>query len=422
MSLSRLATKTFLNDLLIRNLQPPAKGDVFVSDARTPGFGIRVTSRGIKSFYYRCRERGAARRIHLGQYPETKLAEARSLAEQKRVDLKATARANDLGLPQPLKGETLLFPEALEEYDVLYCAINNRPSTRTEKMRLLRSTFKEPWKAKTLASIARSDVQDIIDAIIKHGNPSAANHALQYVKSFFSYCVERGYLKVSPCEKYKKPAKAAERKRVLLPKEILAVWTAAHTHGFPYGTITQLALLTAQRRGEIAGMTWNEIDFDEKIWHIPPHRAKNNEPQDVPLSGMALSLLLEVKRLSELNETDSWQSDLVVFTECHEDWYEMETDYVFPARQSSLHVRSFSKPMTTIARLSKVPDWTLHDLRRTATTYMGKLGVPRLIQKKILNHSNSTVTDIYDRYDYLKERREALELWATHLKKLVTPK
>ena len=165
------------------------------------------------------------------------------------------------------------------------------------------------------------------------------------------------------------------------------------TIGYPFGTLVNLLMLTAQRRGEVAGMRWSELYLDKRQWLIPCERTKNKRAHMLPLSDAAVELLTAVPRL---NGT-----------------------LVFPARGREMEVMSgFSKMKPKLEAICPIVAWGMHDLRRSAATGMARLGVPPHVVERVLNHSSGTfagVAGVYNRFEYAPEMRDALELWARHI-------
>src|SRR5437764_1383045 len=150
------------------------------------------------------------------------------------------------------------------------------------------------WGNRRIGDISKKDVTDAIDAIVKRGTPSAANHAFAAARGLFNWAVERGSIDRSPCEKLGLPTKATSRDRVLSEPEVVAVWNGADAIGFPFGRIVQLLLLTGQRRDEVAGLPWSELDLDQGLWSLPAERTKPGRPHQVPLSQKAIVVLRSV--------------------------------------------------------------------------------------------------------------------------------
>ena len=383
-----------LTDLLLRKLKGTEKR-IEVWDAKLPGFGVRIAPSGTKSFILLYRFRGQPRRLTLGRYPVLGLAEARDLAKEA---LNQVARGIDPSQGEEQGPDTYLFGEMVEEFVRLHCERRNRERTREETARILRADFLSRWKRRDIRDIGRKDIVEALDAIMERGAPIAANNALAAIRKFFNWCFERGVIAVSPCNGIKKPAKSQTRDRVLSDEELRAIWRASDTIGYPYGALVQLLMLTGQRRTEVATMRWRDIDLPSGVWTIPAELTKNGKPHLVPFSTLALARLASLPRLHEL--------------------------FVFPARGNEKSTFSgFSKLKAKTDRLSQVQGWTLHDLRRSAATHMGRLGVAPHVVERILNHESGSfrgVAGVYNRFQYLPEMREGLERWARHVEELVS--
>jgi integrase len=162
-----------------------------------------------------------------------------------------------------------LFPSAVDSFIDGYCKHHNRASTAAETERLLRAVYVPRWKTRRLQDLTKRDVLDVLDDIMAQNKPSAARHAFSTVRKFFSWCVERELIDLSPCLTIKPPAKANNRDRVLNDTELAAILEVSIRQGWPFGPIVQLLALTAQRRGEVVGMQWDEIDLVASVWTTP---------------------------------------------------------------------------------------------------------------------------------------------------------
>jgi integrase len=183
--------------------------------------------------------------------------------------------------------------------------------------------------------------------------------------------------------------KEQSRERVLSLDELRAIWNAADP-GCDYGVIVRLLMLTGQRREEVGGMRWSELDLDRGLWALPAERTNTGEAHVVPLSSQAVELLRGVERRPG-------------------------RDNVFGNGRGSYSGWSRSK-----ARLdgrAKVPDWRLHDLRRSLKSGLHELEISSDVTERILNHARRGVQKVYDRAQYLPARTRALQAWADHLLK-----
>jgi integrase len=149
-------------------------------------------------------------------------------------------------------------------------------------------------------------------------------------------------------------------------------------------------LITGQRRSEVSKMTWGELNLPERSWTLPKERTKAARRHEIPLSDIALSILAESPRLG---------------------------NYVFSAT-GARPVCDWPKAKASLDQLA-IPDWHVHDLRRTCATGLARCGADRITIGKILNHAENEVTAIYDRHSYGDEKREALDKWGEHLAGIV---
>jgi integrase len=336
----------------------------------------------------------------IGRYPTLGLAQAREIAKDALVDihkgidpLERPTSASDA----PAVRVTKAFSVVAERYITEYLNRRNKASTAKETARILRTDFERHWSKHNIANLSRMQVRARLEDILAKGTPSAATHAFAAIRAFFNWCVREGHLEVSPCLGLEKPARHASRDRVLTDQELMCVWQAAGEIGWPLGPIVHLLIMTAQRRGEVAGMRWQDVDLPSGLWTIPGELTKSNRAHSVPLTSFSRNLILTLPRL-------------------HDTW-------VFPARGDiDRPYIGFNKGKKRLDACLNLAPWTLHDLRRTTATGMAKRKVPPHVVERLLNHTTGTlggVAGVYNRFGYLDEMREALELWEKHLTILI---
>ena len=406
-----------LTDTGLRNLPAPAAGQVQHPDGKVPGFGIRVTKAGVKTFYFVYRFQGRSRRMTLGRYPHTPLKDARGKAHAARRSL---AKGED---PQVEESQPLGFSSALDEFVELYCKASNRASTAYETERILRAVFLKPWGTRLINTIGKSDILVITDRFMRAGKPSAANHAFSAARKFFNWCVDRGMIEISPCHTLNMPAPIGKRSTVIEDADLAVLWKAAANEvGYPFGTIFQLLTLTAQRRGEVCGMRWDELDLDAGLWNIPGSRTKNAQRHTVPLTPAVLEILEGLAPRAKKTKSDFVFPARGKPEQSYTGYSKgkRELDAAFDKRRREEAVAKGESPHE-IEDL----DWTLHDLRRTAATRMAELGILPHVVERVLNHVSGTfgrVAGIYNRFQYVDEMRDALTTWETHVLALTVPK
>jgi integrase len=234
----------------------------------------------------------------------------------------------------------------------------------------------------------------LISAIEQRGAPAAANKTLKSIKTFLRWCVGRAVLDQSPAEGVPLPAREVARDRVLDDDELARVILAARQIGGPYGGIVEFLALTGQRREEVACLTWQELDLARRVWTIPKSRTKNAKGHVVHLSDQSVALL---KRANQ-------QGPLVF------------------SLLGTRPFQEFSQAKRRLDQLSGVTSWRLHDLRRTCVSGMARLGVAPHVADKILNHQSGTISGVaavYQRHEFLDERRQALDLWGTYVRQVL---
>ena len=370
-----------LTDVAIRALKPPARGQRDYWDAKTPSFGVRVSQGGAKTFI----AKRANRRHTLGRFPVVSLQGARAAAKRLLADTYAIATPE------------ITFSDALDRFVATHCAQKNKPRTAKETERILRHDFLPPWRSSPLGAITRHDVSVIIDRMLDR--PSAANHAFTAVRTFFNWCIKRGYIVDSPCAGLSMPAKKSSRSRVLSEAELVAVWRAAESAGYPFGTIVQLLILTGQRRGEIAALDHAFINGKTRTITLPVELVKNRREHMFPYGPMAADILDSIPRRNS-------------------------TGFLFPARgYDDRPFCGFNKGKAALDRIAPIQPWTLHDLRRTLATHMAALGVAPHVVERLLNHASGTISGvaaIYNRYTFMPEMRHAIAKWEAWLTSLLS--
>lgn len=264
-----------------------------------------------------------------------------------------------------------------------------RTRTKKEVERVIRLQLLPHLSGRPLAEVRKRDMIAAIDAQAV-SSASNAHHLLSYSRRFFNWACARDLLDHSPCERVSGRlliGPQAFRQRILDQRELAAIWNAAGEIG-QFGTFVRLLLVTGQRRTEVAGMRWAEVqgrDTPHAIWVIPAARYKSGSDHRVPLSSLAIRLLRDLDRESAL---------------------------VFPSSVDGEHICGFSKGKARLDRMSGVEGWVLHDLRRTMRTRMAALGVADQIAELCLGHARKGLARVYDLHRYEDEMRDAFEQWA----------
>jgi len=373
---------------------PTPKSDVVYWDAGCPGFGVKITPKGRKVFIVLYRTGGAGsklRKYTVGPYGRVTLHQAR-VAAQKVFAAKLEGRD-----PAAEKRAARRRIVADRVEDLLETFIAQRLSQNRsggEIARLLRREIGRTWAGRSIHEISKRDVVEVVTAIEQRGAPVAANKALKATKTFLRWCVGRAVLDQSPAEGVPLPSKEVSRDRVLDDNELAQVILAARKIGGPYGGIVELLALTGQRREEIARLHREELDLARRIWIIPKSRTKNAKAHVVHLSGQSMAVL-----------------------KCAD----QRGPYVL-SLLGTKPFQEFSRAKRRLDQLSGVIGWRLHDLRRTCVSGMARLGVAPHVADKILNHQAGTISGVaavYQRHEFLLERKDALDRWGAHVAQIV---
>ncbi len=370
---------------------PPATTKRYeVRDQKVNGLHVRVSTTGAKVFYTMVRPSGQRRRVKIGPYPVVSLADARRKAME-------IARDVELGefdkTPDVPVETTPTLGEAIPEFIELYAKPRNKDWKRTESVL---HKF-DGLKNRPIDQIKRQDVNKVLDDIIDNGTPYRANRALSAIKKLMNWYIMRGDIETSPVALLRPPTLEVPRDRVLNDDEICRIWQHSNVEGYPFGPFLKLLMMTGQRRTEVSAMRWSELNLDDGIWELPASRVKNGRLHIVPLPPQAVDILRSLHRF-------------------------LDSDFVFTTTgRSAISGFGRLKERIDAAMPDGTPDWRFHDLRRTASTGMAKLGVLPHVIDAVTNHKSGVVSGVgatYNRYTYFDEKREALELWSENLTQL----
>jgi integrase len=382
--------KILMNDRAVAGLKPTPGQQVNYFDRGRPGFGVRVSPAGTKTFFVFYRVKGKLKNASLGTYPDTPLATARERATA------ATEKADD-GVDvvdEAREKRKHTWDTVGAEYIVQHA--KRRKRSWAEDDRNLRHQFPE-WAGRPISSIRRQHVRALVEAIVDRGAPIRANRILALIRKILNFAVDREYVETNVAARMAPPSPESSRERVLTEPEIRRLWTYLEAPPDSELPATdqrrrtlllaslKLRLITAQRDIEVVSLRWSDIDG--AWWTIPAAIAKNKLGHRVPLSNMALALLEKLRPSAG-------------------------EDYVF----EGIRGKRWRRNALVGAGLTDVRP---HDLRRTAATMMTSGGVPRFDVSKVLNHVEKGVTAVYDRSAYDGEKQRALNWWAAKLQAVI---
>ena len=368
---------------------PAGKKDRLVFDDEQRGLGVRVTAAGSKTFLAQYTVGSRKRRIPLGSTAAVSLADARRAVQD---ILGEVARGRDPATDRKTaavkaKQEALTLASLIDQWSDRHL-VHRRPRYAAEAVRALRHSFGKHLASPATALTPKA-TRAILNAIADTGRRSIARLTGAYGRACFAWALQSDLLADNPFAGIRiEPV--ASRERVLTDEELAAIWQA--TEGWkPYNGIVRLLLLTGQRREEVAGMLWSELDGELTAWTIPAARSKNRRAHVVPLSKQARAVLTGQFRIKD-------------------------DDRVFAG------FRGFAHAKLGLDAVSKVTDWRLHDLRRTLATGLQKLGIRLEVTEAVLNHvsgSRAGIVGVYQRHEWKDEKQSALAAWGERVAAIV---
>lgn len=378
-------------------------------DAAVPGLVLNVTDNGAKTYCVIFRDMdGRQREPRIGDAKIVTLKQARTAA----LDILSGAQLHGRD-PIAERRAARAHAEArrTRTFEKLSEAYFIETQQRKAASRITLETINDkkhlqPRFGQTpVAELTAEEIGSALLEIADTSGPAAANTGLEVIRQMLGFAVERGWIAQNVATGLK-PFPKRSRERVATAAELKVVWNAleaarteGRSDGFDAALALQLAILTLQRRSEIAGLHWREVDWGEKLWTIPGQRTKNKKgPHVVPLSASALRVL----KLS---------------------FGKREDGFAFASRSDeALDAKVMTRAFARLTKAIKIENLTVHDLRRTGATMLTseRLGVLGEIVSRILNHTppGPAITGVYNRNTYLPQKRAALDAWAIEVDRI----
>jgi integrase len=409
-----------LNDNQIRNAKP--KSNVYrLRDTNSVcrGFGVVVAPSGAKSFYlsFTSPEDGKRKQISLGKYPAIKLAEARRIALERRdkvtkgIDL---AREKQQEISTRMEQRTLgTFEDLLD----LYVADleEDRKRTSKEVRRIKNKDIPSHLLSRPAHKVSRDDILDVLATIAQRGAKVHSDNVRAYLRAAFELGIHaqsmtRWRRKAPSFDIQHNPVATIKRTLTRKPKgqralneaEVQELWTSTLLTPSMHLAL-KLILATGQRVEEVLHATRDEFDFKKNLWIIPGERRKTrghtSEPHLVPLTHIHLELVKEIQSTTNHQQL------------------------MFPARggESPRRYDSLTKAVSVFVKNSGMLSFSARDLRRTFKTLAGSMNIPLEMRNRLQGHALVDVGSVYyDRYDYLEQKRAAMERWSSGLTEIVS--
>jgi integrase len=376
-------------------------GDSLVDD-QVRGFVIRRLRTGSISYGLRYSLGGQQKWLSLGLHGRLTPSEARELAQQRAGEV-AAGRDPVSENASKKAADANTVNGVLDAFTERHVRKNLRSADEVE--RVFRVYVRPRIGAKSIYELRRRDVVEMLDAVEDAGAPVMADRVLAHTRKAFNWWAARDDTFVPPIVRGMARTKPAERarKRILDDQELRDVWRVLDTAEVPpcYPTYVRSLLLTAQRRDEVARMNWSEIEGD--TWTIPAERYKTGMENVVPLTNAVLQLLRKPSNGGFVFSTTNGELAFSGFS---------KSKHALDKTIAMLRKREKRKPM---------PHWTLHDLRRTARSLMSRAGVSADIAERVLGHKISGVRGVYDRHEYVAEKRDALQRLSGLIERILNP-
>jgi integrase len=400
--------KTVVDDL--RQRAVAAGKAIYCWDSDLTGFGVVATKAGKASYFieYRIGGRGTPnRRVSIGKHGPFTPDEARKTARKRLGEVAAGTDVAQAKKDERLKLKAGTFKEVAEKY----LETESKDTSHWREMRrVLERDAYSAWGSQPIATITKQQIRAQLDKAKRRAH-SGERKLYVALNGLFQWGCERDMPPVNPMSGIAAPPPGKKRKRVLDVDEIKAYWLATGELHEPFRSLYRLFLLLGQRREEVAGMTWEELDLESNAWRLPPleevqpKRTKNGQEHIVDLSPQVLAILEALP-----NERKG-----LLFTTTGKT--PVAGDSKFKKRIDAAMQKQLKKPLRP---------WVIHDLRRTMSTHMADfLEVDEGVVERILNHISTTeggLKGVYQRQTYKEKRKLAMIAWGKYVESLVSDK
>jgi integrase len=367
-----------------------------IPDGGALGLYLVIQPSGVKSWARRYRFNGRTAKQTLGSAVDITLAQARARAAEigrlieRGID--PTPRQRD-ALPPVVEDDSV---EALAALFIERHAKKRRTWRQIEDA--LRRLVLPVWRGRRVQEIRRRHIIELVEQIATD-RPYLANRTLGVLSKFFNWLVARDIIEISPAIGIDRPGQEVSRERVLSDDEVRRLWTAASDPAEgAFGPFFKLLVLTGQRRSEVSGMRWSEIDADARVWRLPPTRTKNAKPHQVPLVPQAWDLIQAQPRF-------------------------VGSDFVL-SMDGKRPIIGYARAKRRLSAKAGIEAdcWRYHDLRRTTASGLQRLGVRTEVIERCLNHVSGSfrgIAGVYQRDPLIDEVRAALQAWADRVEQIV---
>jgi integrase len=359
-------------------------------DSKAQGLALRVTPAGTKTWCFVYRNGGTPQWLTLGSYPAVKLADARTLALDKRHavekrDPAVELRVERLSATVPLAPTPAMFTFA-DLVAVYEKFAKGRKKTWKDDLNKTKKYLIPAWGAQSVHAITRRHVHELLDTLVAKGMTTGVNRVQAVISRLFTVALDRSLVDAHPAARMMKRFQEKPSDRVLTDDELRALWAFLDAGPSAAADAMKLRLLLGQRGGEVMGMRWDELDQEAQTWNLPGVRTNNGRPHSVPLGPTSAAILRKLHSERVANE-----------------------ERVFPGLTANREDHRLLSAVHAGA-------YTWKDLRRTVSTRLAARGFSEEVVGRTLNHARYTVTARhYIKHAYSRETRQALETWDSDL-------
>jgi integrase len=357
-------------------------------DSKAQGLALRVTPAGTKTWCFVYRGSGRPQWLTLGSYPAVTLADARSLARDKRraIDVEKRDPAAELRAerhdamltPAPVPA-VFTFADLAAVYETF---AKGRKKTWKDDINKTKKYLIPAWGSRPVDAITRRHVHELLDTLVAKGMTTGVNRVQAVISRLFTVALDRSLVDAHPAVRMMKRFQEKPSDRVLTDDELRALWAGLDARPGPAADAMRLRLLLGQRGGEVMGMRWDELDLKAQTWNLPGVRTKNGRPHSVPMGSTSTAILQRLHSERPANE-----------------------ERVFPGLTPD-------REDHRLLSLVHAGAYTWKDLRRTVSTRLAARGFSEEVVGRTLNHARYTVTARhYIKHAYSRETRQALEAW-----------
>jgi integrase len=351
----------------LQAVPPPAKGALYVYDSVTPGLALRVTAAGARTFVLYRRIRSRPTRITLGTFRSMSIPDARKATQQRLGQVAA-----GVDVVAEIKAARIRGRTVGDAFAMWLTVAKHRKRSWADDKRLWELWLEKPLRNRVLAEVDTAELERLTQSIGRQ-HPRTANKCRALLSTVWAHAMRRGEVQTNPVRMVERFPENS-RERALRNDEVAALLQSIAAEAPTWRDYFLTALLTGQRRENLARMRWDELDLVVGVWNIPAAKAKNKKATMIALTELTVSLL-------------------------HRRRGEIASEWVFPSETGSALgcIREPRKPWQRILKRAGIANLWVHDLRRSVGTWLGASGANAYTIARALGHQSVRSGEVYVR-------------------------